>query len=313
MKTTIGNRASIADGVRCLANHLLRAGRAHKAAVVFAITRSQTVRAEVESQLEAVLRDAGETIVRVHVQPDSATEDLLLYLRRHPQSGRAIFFVYDVEQGGEATERYLNYRREFLVEDRQRLLIWMEESQAAQLARHAPDFCAFRGRALEFLDEPEQQAQETGSAGSIPFFNWEEAGPQPEASLEAGIRLRQTLLAELPDEPAYAANRAELLTTLASYYILAGQPRASLSLFDEAASLAQVAMPERLPSIVCGQGSAFIALDQYEEALAAYDRLLQLAPDDATAHYNRGHTLQALGRQDEAADAYERALALDHS
>ncbi|MCH7838473.1 MAG: tetratricopeptide repeat protein, partial [Chloroflexi bacterium] len=48
-----------------------------------------------------------------------------------------------------------------------------------------------------------------------------------------------------------------------------------------------------------------------EEALADYDRSLQLRPDDPAALYNRGNTLGDLGRHAEAVASYDRAIQVD--
>ena len=52
-------------------------------------------------------------------------------------------------------------------------------------------------------------------------------------------------------------------------------------------------------------------LGRTAEALAAYDRALEINPQDAQAHYNRGVALSALGRKAEALAAYDRALEIN--
>lgn len=48
-----------------------------------------------------------------------------------------------------------------------------------------------------------------------------------------------------------------------------------------------------------------------ERALVLIERALDVHPNDAVAHYNRGTTLQALGQWDSALAAFDRALELD--
>ena len=52
-------------------------------------------------------------------------------------------------------------------------------------------------------------------------------------------------------------------------------------------------------------------LGKKREALAMFDRLLQVAPDDAEAHFNRGFLLQELNDHAGAMAAFERAIALN--
>ena len=47
-----------------------------------------------------------------------------------------------------------------------------------------------------------------------------------------------------------------------------------------------------------------------DEAIASYDKALQLKPDDHQAWYNRGIALGNLGRLDEAIASFDKALQL---
>ena len=53
-------------------------------------------------------------------------------------------------------------------------------------------------------------------------------------------------------------------------------------------------------------------LGRLEEGLAADQRLVHLAPDDPTVHYNLACSLALLGRAQAALDALERAIALGY-
>ena len=59
------------------------------------------------------------------------------------------------------------------------------------------------------------------------------------------------------------------------------------------------------------RGLALYDLNQYEEALAEYDKAIRLNPQDAEAHFHRGNALRALGRYHEAVAAWEEATRLD--
>ena len=57
-------------------------------------------------------------------------------------------------------------------------------------------------------------------------------------------------------------------------------------------------------------GSALYRLERYEEALAAYTRATELAPEDAAYHNNRGLALSKLDRYEDKLGAYTRAAEL---
>ncbi len=52
-------------------------------------------------------------------------------------------------------------------------------------------------------------------------------------------------------------------------------------------------------------------LGRKREALATFDRVVALKPDDAEAHFNRGFLLQELNDHDGAMAAFDRALAIN--
>jgi len=53
-------------------------------------------------------------------------------------------------------------------------------------------------------------------------------------------------------------------------------------------------------------------LGRLKEGLAADERLVRLAPEDPTVHYNLACSLALLGRAEEALDALERAVELGY-
>jgi predicted O-linked N-acetylglucosamine transferase (SPINDLY family) len=60
----------------------------------------------------------------------------------------------------------------------------------------------------------------------------------------------------------------------------------------------------------CNRGVVLERLDRWDEARDSYERAIAIAPDDAVAHYNRGTVLRKLGKLDEALASYTRALEL---
>jgi tetratricopeptide (TPR) repeat protein len=57
-------------------------------------------------------------------------------------------------------------------------------------------------------------------------------------------------------------------------------------------------------------GAVLKKTDRASEAVLAGERTIEIAPEDAEAHFNLGNTLQELGRFDEAAAKYKQAIAL---
>ena len=59
------------------------------------------------------------------------------------------------------------------------------------------------------------------------------------------------------------------------------------------------------------RGISLDDLERYEEAIASYDKALELDPDYTYAWYNRGISLGKLDRDEDALESYDKALELD--
>lgn len=81
----------------------------------------------------------------------------------------------------------------------------------------------------------------------------------------------------------------------------------------EASALLQRAMlvDASRPGVHFAHGNAAMALGRYKEALASYDRVLQLVPGLVEGMRKRGDALMLLGRPDDAARSYQSALEGD--
>ena len=306
---TLEVEQSISERVDQLAKYLLRAGKAHKAAILFATYLSEFTRASADSQLEKKLVQHGETIIHIQIGSKEETADIPYYLRCHPQKGKAIFFIHDLVQGGETAVKHLNYRREYFIDDQQRVLFWVHETDIGELARTAPDFWAFRGRTISFLDAPTLESQ-SELLSELTFFNYQGSIEQNQTDLENGIRLRKELLAELPPDEVNNASRTELLYTLAIFNDMAQKPEQGLMYLEQATKLAKTAAPHLLPYLFNAKGNILHRLGQNSAALEAYDRSIDMAPDEAGTHSNRGNVLNDLGQYEAALDAFDWALQL---
>ena len=88
-----------------------------------------------------------------------------------------------------------------------------------------------------------------------------------------------------------------------------GRYEEMLPIFDQVLALGDV--PPSQP--IYAQGLTFIKLERNDEALACFDRCVELAPGDAVAWCDRGNALSRLGRADEAKESYRRSLQLEPS
>ncbi len=59
------------------------------------------------------------------------------------------------------------------------------------------------------------------------------------------------------------------------------------------------------------RGVSLSRLDRHEEALQAFDKAIEIDPNYALAHNNRGNNLDRLGRNEEALQAFDKAIEID--
>lgn len=93
---------------------------------------------------------------------------------------------------------------------------------------------------------------------------------------------------------------------LGNAYLRSGKPDEALAAFDAALALAP-----QFPEAHCSRGVALQEAGRQDEALAAFDRAIALRAAYPLAHFNRGNALKALGRAEQAVMAYDRAGRLE--
>jgi len=122
----------------------------------------------------------------------------------------------------------------------------------------------------------------------------------------------QDVSSALDDVRAAARRRRLALTEIAGLRLMGeGKFARSLALLEEAVSLGATG-PEIECAVLWGQlQTQGRAEPELRRALAALDRTLAVHPDVAAGHYYRGCVLGWLGKSNEAAGAFRRALELD--
>ena len=184
---------------------------------------------------------------------------------------KVVGFLFTLVAAGAAVFAFLGYRS---VKD-------LIDKAGAQ-------FAAMADQAQKHTNEAEQSAMSAGKSAKIAdeyvkrmdtFFRQTEEKARSFASLDPTKDMTPVLKQQLED----FGRRLELFEAL-------GLP------LDAQACLAR--------------GNDYFSREDYAAALACYDRALELKPDNARAHGNRGAALGRLGRNGEALAACDRALEL---
>jgi tetratricopeptide (TPR) repeat protein len=66
-------------------------------------------------------------------------------------------------------------------------------------------------------------------------------------------------------------------------------------------------------ALLCEQAFLWQSLQEYEQAVICYDKVVEIEPNNSVAWFNRGVALEVLGRQEEARESWQRSGSLDIS
>jgi tetratricopeptide (TPR) repeat protein len=162
---------STSNRITMLLDELMLAKKWDRPCISFAVYQSEYVREDIQTILEKSLIENGNTILNYTVEKTHC--DVALELRDHPGRAQTIFFISGLRWGGgkgrSNAYHALNMHREYLVEEKIKSVFWLSKNEARFLARHAPDFWAFRSNVIEFFDFPSRFENKPEDSGSIDY------------------------------------------------------------------------------------------------------------------------------------------------
>lgn len=304
------DRGSFEDRVAILFEELEMAIKWGRPSILLAVYKSEFIRAEAEASLEEKLSEVGQMVYRLQVNDERF--DILPFLSRHPRRKKTIFYVSGLRwgggRGGQNAYRALNIRREFLVDNSIRTVLWLTEAEGIDLPLHAPDFWAFRHRVIEFRDLPSPE-HIVLLPEALVWHDWEPYLYDEE--IDARITLRESLLDELPARDESKEARANLLYALAYLNWAKGESEKSIDLLNQGLDIAQsLPLPAMQSRFLVGLSIVYQDLKQINEAISSCRKASALDPADAKPWSNLGSIYRDLGDTKEAINACNNAIAL---
>jgi tetratricopeptide (TPR) repeat protein len=225
--------------------------------------------------------------------------------------GNMVFFVDGLRWGAGQDERYayqtLNNRREYFIDNQVRIVFWLTEKEAIDLAHYAPEYWSLRHRVIEFVDSPKPDQ----ISANILESTWQGTGEFTDSTddLDAKIALRSALLADLPAGKESTSARANLLLTLGMLHWRRGDYDRATQFLNNALDQA-AGLEDNYFEALCFNAIALVQtnLGRIEEAIQAYQNAIGLAPKQISPWNNLGHLYRKLGNHEEALAAFQKAV-----
>jgi tetratricopeptide (TPR) repeat protein len=301
-------RLSFEENVSTLLEELALAARWERPSLLLAVHKSKFGQDKAETALEQRLARLGRSVVRITVDKDNS--DIPQHIVSRQAAPGTVFFVSNLDWGGGEDRRdayrSLNIYRELFVDHHIQAVFWLTTSEAANMARFAPDFWAFRHRVIEFTGQRIPRLVRLPAGVLL----WDlQSSVDPYDTLEARIAVREELLARLPRNNEARSARIDLLDNLGYLYWLSGSSVKASELLAAGLDLAGSEHAGAVrASLLNGQAVIAYEAEQYKRAVELLQAALQESPDDPALLINLSAASTALGRNQEALQVARRAV-----
>jgi tetratricopeptide (TPR) repeat protein len=298
------------DRIDILFRELELATKWQRPSVLLAVYSSEYVRADADIALENRLHHLGQSAYHIKIKNREGA-DVSLQISELANLDNVVFFVEGLRWGAGQDACYayqtLNNHREFFIENQIRVVFWLTEKEAIDLAHFAPDYWAFRHRVIEFVDSPKPDQISPRILESA--WQWTGEFTDTTEDLDAKIALRAALLTDLPSGNESTAARANLLLTLGILHWRRGDYERATQFLNTALDLA-ARLEDNCFEALCFNAIALVQTDlgRIEEAIDAYQNAIGLAPEQISPWNNLGHLYRKLGRHAEALTAFQKAI-----
>lgn len=288
-----------------LADYLVRAHKYNKPSILFAMYLSEFLRVDVENSFKRNLKEHG--LETVDVDAGEFKDLPAFFISRENKD--IVFLVNGVEKGFPEVLNYLNFKREYLVEHKIKVVFWVTEEELARISSEAPDFFAFRNRVVEFMEVPiaeERRPALVEFALETDYKSLDE--------IKQSIDLKEKLLSKLSNE---AEISGYLLGSLGILYHYIGSNKKSIEYCEKALKVAQNIGDKKSEGVQLGNlGNAYGSLGDVRKATEYYEKALKIAREiddkrnEGAWLGNLGIIYRNFGKVEKSIEYFEKALKI---
>ena len=244
---------------------------------------------------------------------------------------------------------YINLHRDLFFDIKRPVVVAVNEYEIREIQKHAPDWFRFRSRTYELKEEEPREEEVimrlTEPAESKPvYYPLPVLEEKSEEELKERIKIDEYLLSSERDD----YKRAELYMSLSLSYFKLGDFERGEKYLQESNNIRAKLEDKRgillnytrLSSIfiskrdfekvidICNEalkvepnlvefyiilirGYAYIELNEYEQAIKDFNKVIELNPNYAEDYYGRGYAYAELNEYERAIEDYDRTIALN--
>ena len=309
--------------------------------IITAIYSTSHVLNDAEKILAEELSLLGQIFVPVLLSEEKPN---LVDVVKDADISKSLFSVRGFENSGGEDHadafRFLNFNREYFVEENVRVLLWLKPKEFQQMALVAPDFWSFRHSVIDFTENRATPKRFSSFQGiSLLKFPWEVSAD----NLEGALEYRENMLSEMPPVDETLLMRLGLYGEIANLYFQQGELSKSAEKLNDALEMIPDGYFKKLQSKILW-GIAAILIEQGRvlqaeaigikaienldaephcltvlararrlngrntKALKDALRAVRLMPEDAPTWNEVGNIYLNLGRFNDGLDAYQKAF-----
>ena len=251
-----------------LGNYLIRAHKYNKASILFALYLSEYVRVDVEKEIKKLLKEQGLGSIGV----DAGEHKDLPSFFSLTNSDHTVFFVHNMEKGFPESLKYLNFKREEIIEHGVKAVFWVTDKELTRIGNEAPDFFAFRNRVVEFVEVP---LAEEHRPALVEFAL--ETDYKSLDEIKRSIEFKETLLSELSKDDEISGY---LLNSLGILCNQIGLYKKAIEYHEKALVIAQEIGDRQGEGNALGNlGLAYSNLGQVRKAIEYHEQALEIAKE----------------------------------
>lgn len=302
---------SFDEGLAILMEEIEMALQWNRPSILLAVMKSKVRSAEAQQSLARKIINKNKRVSFIEV--GSENPDVIKIISESLDTKDVVFFVSGIEkadrESGGKVFRALNIRRELLVERQICVVFWLNEAEASDLTRFAPDFWAFRHRVIEFAPKHGTPKQFVPAG----LFLWEKQIPWMDAdAITNKITYYDEFLARLPKEDESATSKIETILKLVHYnWLLNDLNKVTLYLKHGFELLGRFPIPQYYAWILNAKGITLYEEGNKKDASLHFASALSHNPNNCMIMMNTSLSAYGLGRNSIASQTGRRSVKKD--